>query len=72
MIFTSDHGDMLADHNLFRKAIPYQGSVSVPFIVYDPANNPDSEQGAVIDNIVELRDIMPTLLDMAGEEQYFD
>ncbi len=68
MIFTSDHGDMLGDHNLFRKAIPYQGSVSVPFIVYDPGNNLDSEQGAVIDNIVELRDIMPTLLDMAGEK----
>ncbi len=67
-LFASDHGDLLGDHNFYRKALPYEGSSGVPFIVYDPANLLKSEQNRVFDNLVELRDIMPTLLDAAGLE----
>ncbi|MCM0649983.1 arylsulfatase [Clostridium swellfunianum] len=66
ILFTSDHGDLLGDHNLFRKTYPYQGSIAVPFIIYDPGNLLGRERGRVISDIVELRDIMPTLLDIAG------
>lgn len=66
ILFTSDHGDMLGDHNWFRKSIPYEGSTSIPFILYDPGKNLGLKSGAIIDNIVELRDIMPTLLDIGG------
>jgi arylsulfatase len=66
ILFTSDHGDLLGDHNLFRKTYPYQGSVRIPFIIYDPGKLLGDNRGRVISEIVELRDIMPTLLDIAG------
>lgn len=66
ILFTSDHGDLLGDHNLFRKSFPYKGSISIPFIVYDPGNLLELPKGAVVGNLVELRDIMPSLLDFAG------
>lgn len=66
ILFTSDHGDLMGDHHLFRKAYPYQGSISVPFIIYDPGNLLGGKHGVSIDKPVELRDIMPTLLDAAG------
>jgi len=67
-LFTSDHGDMLGDHNLFRKAVPYEGSTKIPFIIYDPGNHIDCDHNLRVSNPVELRDIMPTLLDAAGIE----
>ena len=66
ILFTSDHGDMMGDHNWFRKSLPYEGCTSIPFIVYDPGNCLELKSGTVSENIVELRDIMPTLLDAAG------
>jgi len=66
ILFTSDHGDLLGDHNLFRKSFPYKGSTSIPFIIYDPGNILKLDKGAVYSNLVELRDIMPSLLDFAG------
>ena len=66
ILFTSDHGDLLGDHNLFRKSLPYKGSAGVPFIVYDPGNHLKIKPGTRVSEVVELRDIMPTLLDIAG------
>lgn len=68
IVFCSDHGDLLGDHNLFRKAMPYEGSAGIPLIVYDPGNIIGCKHNRVIDNPVELMDIMPTLLDIAGVE----
>lgn len=68
ILFASDHGEMLGDHNLFRKSMPYEGSSAVPFIIYDPGNLLNGLRGRVLDSPVELRDIMPTLLDIAGIE----
>ena len=65
-VFVSDHGDMLGDHNLFRKALPYEGSAGIPLLVYDPGNILQAPQNCKIDCLTELRDIMPTLLDIAG------
>lgn len=64
-LFTSDHGDMLGDHNFFRKALPYEGSIGVPLIIYDPNNLINIPHNICCDELVELRDIMPTLLDAA-------
>ncbi|WP_274365119.1 arylsulfatase [Paenibacillus thermotolerans] len=66
ILFVSDHGELLGDHNLFRKSLPYEGSANVPFIVADPGNRLGLKRGSVVDRVVELRDIMPTLLDAAG------
>lgn len=67
LVFTSDHGDLLGDHNLFRKALPYEGSARVPLIAYAPPQfDMGLDRGAVVDGIVENTDILPTLLDVAG------
>jgi len=63
--FTSDHGEMLGDHYLWRKSQPYEGSARVPLIVHDPRRPPD-ERGFVVDEPVCLEDLMPTLLELAG------
>lgn len=60
--FVSDHGDMLGDHNLWRKGFPYEASAGIPFIL----NGPGIPEGKVVESIVELRDVMPTLLDCVG------
>ncbi|MDU1687230.1 MAG: arylsulfatase, partial [Clostridium perfringens] len=65
-LFVSDHGDMMGDHNWFRKGIPYEGSTRVPFFIYDPGNLLKGKKGKVFDEVLELRDIMPTLLDFAN------
>jgi arylsulfatase len=65
IVFTSDHGDMQGDHNLWRKTYAYEGSSRIPFIVTPPAvvGRPARR---VAEEVVELRDVMPTLLDAAG------
>lgn len=65
-VFLSDHGDLLGDHNLFRKALPYEGSAGIPLLIYDPGNILRSVQNRKVNCLTELRDIMPTLLDIAG------
>jgi len=65
-VFTSDHGELLGDHNLFRKVLPYEGSARIPFLARFPENMKNRPENMIVDNPVELRDIMPTFLDMAG------
>lgn len=65
--FVSDHGDMMGDHDMYRKSVGYEGSARVPFVVHVPAKwregwGETGEVGA----IAELRDVMPTLLGLAG------
>ncbi len=67
--FTSDHGDMMGDHRMFRKAVGYEGSARIPLIIADAPNShhaADSRPVPVVEQVVELRDIMPTLLELAG------
>lgn len=64
VIFTSDHGEMLGDHHMFRKSEPYQGSACVPMIFSAPGLGID--QSVVRDEAVCLEDIMPTCLELAG------
>ena len=33
IVFTSDHGEMLGDHYLFRKCEPYEGSSCIPMLI---------------------------------------
>jgi arylsulfatase A-like enzyme len=66
VLFVSDHGDMLGDHNLYRKSLPYEGSVNIPFILHDPTRQLNLMHGGSVGEPVELMDIMPTLLDAAG------
>ena len=65
IIFTSDHGEMLSDHGFSRKSLPYEGSAHIPLIVSGPAALVGA-QNTVRQDLAELRDVMPTLLDFAG------
>lgn len=63
--YVSDHGDMLGDHYHWRKTYPYEGSSHVPYIVKWPAKY-HFEKGGKVDAPVELRDLLPTFIDVAG------
>jgi choline-sulfatase len=63
VIFTSDHGEMLADHAMYQKMLPYESSTRIPFVVRWPAR---FAAGSREDRFVDLLDIMPTALDAAG------
>lgn len=65
--FTADHGDMLGDHYHWRKTYPYEGSTHIPYIVKWPAYVEKSLlDGAKVDQPVELRDFLPTFIELAG------
>lgn len=65
--FTADHGDMLGDHHHWRKTYPYEGSVHIPYIVKWPAGMPQTlPAGTKIEQPVELRDFLPTFIELAG------
>jgi arylsulfatase len=67
--FTSDHGDMMGDHNQYFKTTFYEGSARVPYLFYLPASVRD-EQGVQLTGQasapVGVSSLMPTLLDLAG------
>lgn len=71
IFFVSDHGDMLGDHCMWRKTYAYEGSSRVPFIVKLPKNMKSCyKRGEVItDKVVELRDVLPTAIDIANGTQ---
>lgn len=64
VIFTSDHGDNLGDHGLSQKWAPYDQVTRVPLIIWSPGR---VKQGGV-DQLVQLFDIAPTILEWAGVE----
>jgi arylsulfatase A-like enzyme len=66
IVFFSDHGDMLGDHNLWRKSYAYAGSSRVPFLVRWPEGMLTARRGGTMDQMVELRDVLPTFLDAAA------
>lgn len=66
IIFTADHGDMRGEHNLWRKGYPYEGSVRIPMILRWPQGMIRQKRGIRCDEAVELRDVAPTCLEVAG------
>ena len=64
VIFMSDHGEMLGDHGLVAKGCRfYEALVRVPLIFSWPGH---FQQGVVSNALVELMDIVPTLLEACG------
>lgn len=67
IFFVADHGDMMGDHNHWRKTYAYEGSAAIPFIVKVPATlKTVCHPGEKIENPVELRDVLPTFLAANG------
>ena len=62
VIFSSDHGEMLGDHNRWGKHVPYQPSVGIPMAAAGPGVKARGESNA----LVSLHDLTATFLDYAG------
>lgn len=66
IVFTSDHGEQMGDHGLLGKYGFFDSSYKIPLIISDPRN--PSTHGRVINEFTEAVDVMPTLLDLLGEQ----
>ena len=62
IIYSSDHGEMLGDHGLYTKSVPYEAALRVPLAVAGPG----IEGGRVSDALVEWLDLNPTMCELAG------
>ena len=66
IVFSSDHGDMLCEKSMVQKRIFYDPSCRVPLIARFPG---DAYAGTVVQQPVNLIDLLPTFLDLAGVPQ---
>ncbi len=66
IMFTSDHGDMLGNHNLWAKQTFYEWSSGIPMVVMGTRNCRKIGFNRTDDRLVCLKDVMPTLLDLCG------
>ncbi len=62
VVFSSDHGEMLGDHNRWGKHVPYQASAGIPLIVAGL----DAKKGLRTPAMASLIDVAATFLDYAG------
>ncbi len=60
--FSSDHGEMLGDHNLWMKRLPQQGSVGIPLVIAGPG----VRAGVSTSALVSLIDLAATFLEYAS------
>ena len=65
IVFTSDHGELLGDHYMYRKISPFEGSAKIPLIV---KGTEGFRRSCRSDVPVTHYDLMPTFLDYAGAE----
>ena len=63
VVFTSDHGDMLAEKGMVQKRCFYEWSARVPLLVEFPDGR---AAGRRVSQAVSLMNLGPTLLDWAG------
>jgi choline-sulfatase len=64
VVFTSDHGDMLGDHNLWGKSVLYDPSATVPLLLRAPGRLPGAHRVA---EPFSQADLVPTLLDLLDQ-----
>jgi arylsulfatase A-like enzyme len=64
VVFTSDHGDMMGDHDLLGKCVMYEEAVCVPLLMRIPWLG--FEQKLIRGNISQI-DLVPTLLELINQ-----
>lgn len=62
VVLTSDHGDNLGSHRQMDKQLPFEESISIPFLARYPGKIPP---GTVTDALFAPVDVMPTVLALA-------
>lgn len=65
VIYASDNGYFLGEHGLYNKQWMYEESSRIPLIISLPGNR---NKGKVIEKLVSVLDIAPTILNYAGAE----
>ena len=63
LVFTSDHGELLASHGLYSAGGPHEESARVPLLVRYPRQ---IKAGEALDSLVSSVDLAPTLLGLCG------
>ena len=63
VVFTSDHGSTMSEHNSDGKGQPYKTSAGVPFMIQWPEKIP---KGKLIETAYSSVDFAPTLLNLLG------
>ncbi|MCB8961384.1 MAG: sulfatase-like hydrolase/transferase [Ardenticatenales bacterium] len=66
IVFCSDHGDYLGDHWLGEKDNFHDEAAKVPLLIYDPSPAADDTRGKSVDALVEMIDLVPTFVELAG------
>jgi arylsulfatase A-like enzyme len=64
ILFASDNGHFLGEHGFWGKWLPYEGSIRVPFLVFDP-RLPAQRRGVQREEMVLNIDWAPTVLALA-------
>lgn len=62
VVLCTDHGDQLLEHGLEGKNVFFEASVRVPFLISWPGQIQPGRR----DELLEMVDVMPTLLEMCG------
>ncbi len=63
VVFSSDHGDMHGSHGLYKKQWPWNEAIKIPFVIRYPGRVAGGQEIGAPINVI---DIMPTLLGLAG------
>lgn len=65
IIYSADHGLLVGDYGMGGKALLYDLTTRVPFLIHDP-RQPSSARGRQIDELCLSADVAPTILSLAG------
>jgi len=68
VVISSDHGEMLGDHNTGGKSKPWEASASVPLVVFGGSDVFNIQPGDVHSEPVANMDLAGTFLDYAGAD----
>ncbi len=68
ILFTSDHGEMLGERGMWLKKVFFEPSLKIPLILHAPSRFAHAR----VRELVSLVDLLPTLVDLAGDGASFD
>lgn len=66
VVFLSDHGYNLGEHDSWSKSSLWEGSVAAPLIISVPGRDYIEKYGSTENSVTELLDLYPTLTELCG------